>query len=125
MLQHIWNSRRWCFPLIIIVLIVWYYLTFDSLKTSTLSTLSSSLSTLPPPLSTLPPQEYRAVEMNDRSPSFKLATTDGNKPYADGDRAQTAIVSSLELVTKCKENPSFIVVDIGAFLGNLIFPFYR
>ena len=58
--------------------------------------------------------------MNDRSPSFKLATIDGSKPYADGDRAQTAIVESLQLATKCKENPSLIVVDIGAFLGNHI-----
>lgn len=62
--------------------------------------------------------------MNDRSPSFKLATIDGSKPYADGDRAQTAIVESLQLATKCKENPSLIVVDIGAFLGNHIFPLH-
>ena len=56
--------------------------------------------------------------MNDRQPSFKLVTQDGNKPYADGDRAQAKIVDSLQLKDKCRRDPSLIVVDVGAFLGN-------
>ena len=55
--------------------------------------------------------------MNDRQPFFKLATTDGRKPYADGDRAQEIVVNSLQLAEQCKRDPSLIVVDIGAFLG--------
>jgi hypothetical protein len=60
------------------------------------------------------------VEINDRVPSFKLATADGKKPYADGDRAQATVVDSLELVRKCKQDPSLIVVDVGGFIGNYI-----
>ena len=56
--------------------------------------------------------------MNDRQPSFKLVTQDGNKPYADGDRAQAKIVDSLQLRDKCQRDPSLVVVDVGAFLGN-------
>ncbi|CAF4079314.1 unnamed protein product, partial [Adineta steineri] len=54
--------------------------------------------------------------MNDRLPSFKLATLYGEKPYADGDRAQATVVQSLQLVNKCKQDPSLIVVDVGGFL---------
>ncbi|CAF0712227.1 unnamed protein product [Adineta steineri] len=56
--------------------------------------------------------------MDDRLPSFKLATTNGGKPYADGDRAQATVVESLQLVNKCKQDPSLIVVDVGGFLGD-------
>jgi hypothetical protein len=57
--------------------------------------------------------------MNDRLPSFKLATSsDGEKPFGDGDQAQGTIIDSLQLVKKCKQDPSLIVVDVGAFLGN-------
>ena len=81
--------------------------------------LSSIRRTTPVPvLYTLPPTHYKVVELNDRVPSIKLATDDGNKPYADGDRAQIAIIDSLKLVNKCKQDPSLIVVDIGGFLGN-------
>ena len=73
------------------------------------------LSTMSIPLSH---SEYKVVEMNNRRPFFKLATVDGQKPYADGDRAQEAVVNSLQLVDQCKRDPSFIVVDVGAFLGT-------
>jgi hypothetical protein len=39
---------------------------------------------------------------------------------ADGDRAQATIVDSLQLVNKCQQDPSLIVVDVGGFLGNYI-----
>jgi len=67
---------------------------------------------------TLPPSKYKVVEMNDRIPFFKLATTNGHKPYADGDRAQATIIGSLQLANKCKQDPSLIVVDVGGFLGT-------
>lgn len=57
--------------------------------------------------------------MNDRKPSYKLVTLNGEKPYADGDRAQATVVEHLQLVDQCQEDPSLIVVDIGAYLGNL------
>ena len=68
--------------------------------------------------STLSSSRHKVVEMNDRQPSFKLATQDGNKPYADGDRAQAKVVDSLKLKDKCRRDPSLVVVDVGAFLGN-------
>ena len=61
--------------------------------------------------------------MTDRKPFFKLATIGGSKPYADGDRAQEVVVNSLQLVDRCKQDPSLIVVDVGAFLG--MYEFYR
>lgn len=66
---------------------------------------------------TLPLEQYKVVEMNDRVPSFKLASVSSEKPYADGDRAQATVVNSLQLVNRCKQDPSLIVVDVGGFLG--------
>ncbi len=103
---------RFWLPLILIFSCVcYYYSTF-------LSSVQSNLFT--PVLITLPPSKYKIVEINDRVPSFKLATADGQKPYADGDRAQATVVDSLELVRKCKQDPSLIVVDVGGFIGNYI-----
>ncbi|CAF0963586.1 unnamed protein product [Rotaria sp. Silwood1] len=56
--------------------------------------------------------------MNDRKPYYKLVTLDGKKPYADGDRAQAAVVEHLQLIKTCKEDPSLIVVDVGAYVGD-------
>lgn len=58
------------------------------------------------------------VEMNDRQPIFRLATLNGRKPWADGDRAQGTVIDSIRLNEKCQRDPSLIVVDIGAFLGD-------
>jgi hypothetical protein len=63
---------------------------------------------------------YKVIKMDDRKPVYKLVTIDGKKPYADGDRAQATVVKHLQLVENCKRDPSLIVVDIGAFLGNHI-----
>jgi hypothetical protein len=73
-----------------------------------------------PTFVTLPPSAYKTVKMDDREPTYKLATIDGKKPYADGDRAQATVVKHLQLLENCKRDPSLIVVDIGAFLGNHI-----
>ncbi|CAF1410093.1 unnamed protein product [Rotaria sordida] len=102
--------------------------TSSSSSTASSSTASSSPSPSPSLTlmsSTLPPTQYKVVEMNDRVPSFKLATNSGKPPYADGDRAQTAIINSLQLVEKCKQDPSLIVVDVGAFIGSQIYYFFQ
>ena len=65
-----------------------------------------------------PTLTYKVIDMNDRKPSYLLATFNGKKPYADGDRAQATVVEHLRLVDNCKRDPSLIVVDVGAFLGN-------
>jgi len=113
-----------CLSAILIVLFVEFYYSTSSLPLrTTLPILASSslpLRTTLPILasSTLPPSEYIAVEMNDRVPSFKLATIAGRKPYADVDRAQATVVDSLQLVNKCKQDQSLTVVDVGAYLGS-------
>ncbi|CAF1242300.1 unnamed protein product [Rotaria sordida] len=56
--------------------------------------------------------------MNDRQPYYKLVTLNGQKPYADGDRAQATVIKHLQLVKTCKKDPSLIVVDVGAYLGD-------
>lgn len=61
---------------------------------------------------------YKVIAMNDRQPVYKLVTLDGRKPYADGDHAQGTVVKYLQLANKCREDPSLIVVDIGAYLGE-------
>ena len=57
--------------------------------------------------------------MNDRKPYYNLATFNGRKPYADGDRAQATVVKHLNLVESCRNDPSLIIVDIGGFIGNI------
>jgi hypothetical protein len=59
--------------------------------------------------------------MNDREPFYELATFNGGKPYANGDRAQEIVVKHLQLAEKCRQDPSLIVVDVGAFVGNIFF----
>ena len=66
-----------------------------------------------------PTLTYKVIVMDDRQPSYKLATLDGNKPDVNGDRAQATVVEHLQLVEKCRRDPSLIVVDVGAFLGRI------
>jgi hypothetical protein len=101
-------------PLIIGIGFIYYY--YSSFIYSPKSSSSTVEAALPPLMSKS--SQYKVVEMNDRLPSFKLATINGGKPYADGDRAQATVIHSLQLVDKCKQDPSLIVVDVGAFLGS-------
>jgi hypothetical protein len=101
-------------PLIVGIGFIYYY--YSSIIYSPKSSTEAVGAALPP-LTSKPPQ-YKIVEMNDRLPSFKLATIHGGKPYADGDRAQATVIHSLQLVDKCKQDPSLIVVDVGALLGT-------
>jgi hypothetical protein len=82
-------------------------------KTITLSTTSLTTSTTDLP--------KVVIDMNDRIPSYKLATKFGDKPYADGDRAQAKVLDELHLYGVCQRDPSTIVVDVGAFLGRIIY----
>jgi hypothetical protein len=104
------NLLKFSLPFILVTPFVYYYY----------SVFLSSISPKLVVLITLPPSKYKVVMMDDRVPSFKLATFDGQQPYADGDRAQATVINSLQLVKKCKEDPSFIVIDVGGFLGNNI-----
>jgi hypothetical protein len=73
---------------------------------------------LPP--SNIPLYKYQLIEMDDRYPVFTLATEDGNKPHDDGDRAQATVIDSLQLIEACQQDPSLIVVDVGALLGTYV-----
>jgi hypothetical protein len=70
-----------------------------------------------------PTLTYKVIVMDERQPFYKLATVDGKKPDVNGDRAQATVVKHLQLVDKCRRDPSLIVVDVGAFLGRMgLFP---
>ncbi|UJR32301.1 hypothetical protein I4U23_019765 [Adineta vaga] len=79
---------------------------------STTTTTTTSL-----PLNT-PKSSEIVIEMDNRIPTYKLATQSGNKPYADGDRAQAKVLEEIHLYETCQRDPSTIVVDVGAFLGD-------
>ena len=109
------RSKMCLLGLTLAISFAYYY--FHSLS---LTTQSSKIPISTSTVSTLKfqPSKYKVVTMNDRVPFYELATIDGNKPYADGDRAQATIFHSLQLTQKCKQDPSLIVVDIGGFLGR-------
>ncbi|CAF3046997.1 unnamed protein product [Rotaria sp. Silwood2] len=56
------------------------------------------------------------VNMNDRMPSYRLATRNGSKPFTGGARA--TIFEKLQLYDTCKKDTSILVVDVGAKLGD-------
>lgn len=84
---------------------IYYYTSVDSKEVISVIIKSPSLA-------------YKVIKMNDRKPYYKLATFSGRKPYADGDRAQARVVEHLQLFKNCHEDPSLIVVDVGAYLGE-------
>jgi FkbM family methyltransferase len=80
-------------------------------ESTTLSTISLiTTATDPPPV---------VIDMNDRTPSYRLATKFGEKPYDDIDRAQAKLLDELHLYEVCQRDPSTIVVDVGAGLGRI------
>ena len=88
------------------------------LSTRTSSSTSSTTTTSTFSTTTLPSISYRMIQMDNRIPFYKLASDGPGKPYADGDRAQATVINYLNLVKSCKSDPSLIVVDVGALLGN-------
>ncbi len=97
----------------IIVLILIIGMVSVYFYTSTTSTDIMSIS-----VEKSPTVMYKIIHMNDREPFYKLATLNGHKPYADGDRAQATVVKHLQLVDKCRKDPTLIVIDVGAYVGN-------
>lgn len=91
--------------IIIIILLVYVYHSISLIGTSLLVNGSTNVI-------------YQVILMDDRQPFYKLTTLDGHKPYADGDRAQATVVKHLDLVKKCRNDSSLIVVDVGAYLGD-------
>ncbi|CAF1401864.1 unnamed protein product [Adineta steineri] len=58
------------------------------------------------------------IEMNDRVPTFKLATKSGEKPASESDQGLNQLYEELHLQETCQRDSSTIVVDVGASLGN-------
>jgi len=84
--------------------------------TTTTSTTTTTETTTTTTTTTTTPLEI-VVNMNDRIPSYKLATRNGSKPYTNG--ARTTLLDILHLHDKCQQNSSTTVVDVGANLGKL------
>lgn len=64
----------------------------------------------------------RIIEVNDRTPTFQLATGSNYQFPLERNRAQTELLLYLQLKEKCKSNSNTTVFDIGASLGE--FGFY-
>ncbi|UJR32302.1 hypothetical protein I4U23_019766 [Adineta vaga] len=58
------------------------------------------------------------IEMSDRVPSFELATKKGDRPSSESDRAYGKLLDELHLQDVCQQDPTTIVVDVGAGLGE-------
>ncbi|CAF0759744.1 unnamed protein product [Adineta ricciae] len=57
-------------------------------------------------------------DMDNREPAFKLVTRTGDKPPIDSDRAYGKILDELHLQETCQQDPSTVVIDVGAGLGT-------
>ncbi|CAF0959224.1 unnamed protein product [Adineta ricciae] len=82
--------------------------------------LKISLPSIESSPATASPGEYQIIGIYERAPVFRLATEDGEKPSGEGYLSQNAVVDHLNLVERCRKDPSLTVVDIGALLGNCI-----
>jgi hypothetical protein len=76
-----------------------------------------TISTTTTTTSTTTPFEI-VVDMNDRFPSYQLATRNGSKPYTNGPQAK--LIDSLHLYDKCQKDSSTIIADVGANLGKIV-----
>ena len=103
-LQFMSKLRLILLIVIIVIILVYYYTSSSSIE----STVYKSSTTI-----------YKIIKINDRRPGYRLATLNGRKPYADGDRAQATVVKHLKLMERCSKDPSLIVVDVGAYIGNV------
>ena len=61
------------------------------------------------------------VDIDERSPSYRLATKSGDKPIGISDQGQARLLDELHLREVCQREPSTIVVDVGAGLGRIIY----
>ena len=60
----------------------------------------------------------KLVEINDRQPSFKMYIYEGYEISNDRHRAQAKLLDNIKLHDKCQQNPNYLVVDVGASLGQ-------
>ena len=63
-------------------------------------------------------------DMDNREPAFKLVTRTDDKPPTDSDRAYGKILDELHLKETCQQDPSTVVIDVGAGLGKRIWKRY-
>lgn len=59
----------------------------------------------------------KIIEINDREPTYKLATYEGYEFPLERNRAQTELFNYLKLKQICQTNPNTTLIDVGASLG--------
>lgn len=62
--------------------------------------------------------QRKLVEINDRQPAFKMYIYEGYEINNDRLRAQAKLLDNIKLHDKCQQNPKYLVVDVGASLGQ-------
>ena len=62
---------------------------------------------------------YEVVTMSDRKPLYKLATIYNQQLHVHEHRVLASVIKYLKLSEKCRDDPSLIVVDVGAFVGTV------
>ncbi|CAF0759691.1 unnamed protein product [Adineta ricciae] len=58
------------------------------------------------------------LEMNDRTPAYKLVVRADDRTYVDPDRAQAKLLEDIKLYDTCQHDPKTLVVHIGPYLGD-------
>ena len=66
--------------------------------------------------------QIKIILINDREPTYKLATYEGYQFPLERNRAQTELLSHLKLKEKCLNETNTTILDVGASLGE--FGFY-
>lgn len=61
--------------------------------------------------------QIKILEINDRQPTYKLATYEGYQFPLERNLAQTELFQYLKLQQICQNNSNTTVIDIGASLG--------
>jgi len=61
--------------------------------------------------------QIKIIEINDRQPTYKLATYEGYQFPLERNLAQTELFQYLKLQQICQNNSNTTVIDIGASLG--------
>lgn len=59
-------------------------------------------------------------DIDHRVPMFKLVSKTEEKPSIESDRAYGKILDELHLQETCQQDPSTVVIDVGAGLGKRI-----
>lgn len=71
------------------------------------------------PTTTVPPVPGDTViDVISRSPNFKLAVKSGQRPPTEDDQGYNRLLDEFRLQETCQQDPSTIVVDVGAGIGR-------